>query len=265
VVDPILGRPAWSCLFRVCVCVGCQPGSGTRYVRHLDAVRPDDPTASMRKITVLYYLNSGWNESSDGGALRLFFPSVSGEVSLDIFPHADRMLVFLSDTVPHEVLPAFAVRYSVTVWLYGQAGSGVSCVSPPRTISPVGTLPCDVDDTIFVTIPCYRDTECQHTVNSLFSHATRPARVFVGICWQLDETDESSCCNHRIFTTRKRQVRMLPCSCLHWKFKRLAWFRSVASSLTAEMPLVLFGHDIWQCPCGMARHMCFKSTVTCDL
>jgi 2OG-Fe(II) oxygenase superfamily/Glycosyltransferase (GlcNAc) len=200
----VLCRPSfvfdWRCRFV------CQPGNGARYVRHVDVVPPDDPSESMRKVTVLYYLNSEWMESRDGGALRLFLSSSSEEVSLDIFPHADRMLAFLSDVIPHEVLPAFATRYSVTVWLYGTAGSGFRRSSPLRTLSPRPSLGVDASDSIFVTIPCYRDTECQHTVQSLFAQAARPDRVFVGICWQLDESDEQSCCNHSVFTSRRHQA-----------------------------------------------------------
>ena len=35
------------------------------------------------------------------------------------FPGVDRLVVFLSDRVEHEVLPAHAERWAVTAWYYG--------------------------------------------------------------------------------------------------------------------------------------------------
>ena len=40
------------------------------------------------------------------------------------------------------------------------------------------------DETIFVSIASYRDHECPETINSLFTQARHPARVFVGLCVQ---------------------------------------------------------------------------------
>lgn len=37
---------------------------------------------------------------------------------IDIAPLADRLLVFQSRLLEHEVLPSFAQRYSLTVWFY---------------------------------------------------------------------------------------------------------------------------------------------------
>ena len=48
-------------------------------------------------------------------------------------------------------------------------------------------------DRIFVAIPCYRDTECQWTVQDLFLKASSPDRVFVGICWQIVPEEDSDC------------------------------------------------------------------------
>jgi len=43
--------------------------------------------------------------------------------------------------------------------------------------------------TIFVSIPSYRDSECEPTVAELFETARFPDRIKVGICWQFDPAD----------------------------------------------------------------------------
>ncbi|CAJ1446886.1 unnamed protein product [Effrenium voratum] len=50
-----------------------------------------------------------------------------------------------------------------------------------------------MDPSIFVSIPSYRDPECQYTVGDLFAKAAKPARVFVGICWQADPEEDGHC------------------------------------------------------------------------
>ena len=40
------------------------------------------------------------------------------------------------------------------------------------------------DDTIFVSVASYRDTQCSQTIRSLFEQADKPERVFVGLCEQ---------------------------------------------------------------------------------
>ncbi|GAQ88896.1 N-acetylglucosaminyltransferase family protein [Klebsormidium nitens] len=43
---------------------------------------------------------------------------------------------------------------------------------------------------IFVSLVCYRDSECRWTVKDLFRKADLPGRVWVGIVWQIDERDD---------------------------------------------------------------------------
>ena len=90
---------------------------GTVYKRHLDQFRQND----HRRLSVLCYLNSNWQEA-DGGQLRLYFPptSNSAETSRDILPIGGRLVVFRSDLLEHEVLPATRPRYSLTGWLLDQ-------------------------------------------------------------------------------------------------------------------------------------------------
>lgn len=87
------------------------PGSGARYARHVDAF----PGQSNRRVTAIYYANPAW-EPAHGGVLRLY--PEGGTV--DVEPVLDRLLVFLSERIEHEVLPAFAPRLALTAWYYGR-------------------------------------------------------------------------------------------------------------------------------------------------
>jgi SM-20-related protein len=87
------------------------PGGGARYARHVDAF----PGQSNRRATAIYYANPDW-QPAHGGVLRLY-PD-GGPV--DVEPVLDRLLVFLSERVEHEVLPAFAPRLALTAWYYGR-------------------------------------------------------------------------------------------------------------------------------------------------
>lgn len=81
---------------------------GTFYRRHLDRFQDSD----RRMLSTVLYLNPDWQES-DGGQLRLYHPD---ETWTDIAPRLGTFVLFRSDTVPHEVLPANTQRYSITAW-----------------------------------------------------------------------------------------------------------------------------------------------------
>jgi [Skp1-protein]-hydroxyproline N-acetylglucosaminyltransferase len=49
------------------------------------------------------------------------------------------------------------------------------------------------EETIFVSIPSYRDPECQWTVKDLFAKAKYPNRIYVGICWQINQEQDAHC------------------------------------------------------------------------
>ena len=79
---------------------------------------------------------------------------------------------------------------------------------------------------IFVQIASYRDPECQWTVKDLFEKATRPDRVFVGICWQFDQEEDQHCFQ---VSTRPDQVRILP---VDWReAEGVCWARHQAQQL----------------------------------
>jgi SM-20-related protein len=83
------------------------PGDGAGYARHRDALRG----RSGRVLTAIYYLNPAW-DPADGGLLRLHL----AERHVDIEPVLDRLVLFLSARVEHEVLPAHAPRLAITAW-----------------------------------------------------------------------------------------------------------------------------------------------------
>lgn len=86
---------------------------GAAYARHRDAFRG----AESRRLTVITYLNEGW-QPAHGGALRLF-PADGGE-SLELPPRLGTAVVFLSETVEHEVLASHAPRWALTAWFYAR-------------------------------------------------------------------------------------------------------------------------------------------------
>ncbi|XXF77057.1 2OG-Fe(II) oxygenase [Myxococcaceae bacterium GXIMD 01537] len=106
-----LSAGAYMGLGRFDVQLALYPGGGAHYARHLDAF----PGTSNRRVTAIYYANPEWRPEH-GGVLRLY---PEGAV-VDVEPVLDRLVVFLSERIEHEVLPAFAPRLALTAWFYGR-------------------------------------------------------------------------------------------------------------------------------------------------
>lgn len=88
--------------------------AGGFYTRHVDSFRSaEGRPGNPRRVSTVYYLNSGWQDA-DGGCLRIFDGDA---VVADVAPLADRLVVFLSETVAHEVLPARRERLSIAGWM----------------------------------------------------------------------------------------------------------------------------------------------------
>ena len=83
------------------------PGSG--YERHLDAFQGDNP----RRLSAVLYLNRDW-VATDGGELVLF--DAEGREIRRILPEGGTLVLFLSQQVPHAVLPATRWRASIAAW-----------------------------------------------------------------------------------------------------------------------------------------------------
>jgi len=81
---------------------------GSFYKRHLDQFKKDD----HRRLSVILYLNNDWQDSH-GGQLRMYLP---GQTK-DFLPLAGRLVIFRSDEIEHEVLPATRERLSITGWV----------------------------------------------------------------------------------------------------------------------------------------------------
>lgn len=85
-------------------------GAGTGYAKHLDVLHGN----RNRILTTVLYLNENW-QSSDGGELNLFDPT--GAVILaTVAPKFGTMIIFLSETFPHEVLISHSTRRSIAGW-----------------------------------------------------------------------------------------------------------------------------------------------------
>jgi SM-20-related protein len=109
-----VSRAAWLGLGRFDVQLALYPGGGARYVRHRDAF--PGAGGDNRRLTAILYLNPDW-EPAHGGQLRLH----TGAVPVDVEPVSDRLVVFLSERLEHEVLPAQAPRLALTAWFYGRS------------------------------------------------------------------------------------------------------------------------------------------------
>ncbi len=80
---------------------------GAFYHKHLDRFSDADE----RMISSTLYLNRDWKDAY-GGQLRLHL----ADGALDILPEFGTFVLFRSDTIYHEVLPATQPRYSLTGW-----------------------------------------------------------------------------------------------------------------------------------------------------
>ncbi|CAM9305152.1 unnamed protein product [Choristocarpus tenellus] len=217
------------------------PGDGRGYVRHLDtpkSARESEEANRKASITMLYYLNPNW-DASMGGQLRIHLgpmgnrgskedqfntqPAPSKDGVWDIEPLLDRTVIFRSELVHHEVLPAFSPRLAVTMWFHGRqaplvpppippVGSttllhspvpspAVAMIASEDTRDKVRSLPIPRNEdenlnrhareaTIFVSVVSYRDSETNPTVTDLWDRAENPARVSVGVVWQLEEGEQ---------------------------------------------------------------------------
>lgn len=98
----------------------------------------------LRKLTAIYYLNPDWAASHEG-AIRLFHGAAGPPTAVpaggtdgaglhaqqpdslytDLFPCGDRLLLFASDVLVHEVLPSYHAHRC--------AGGAQAVAAPPRT------------------------------------------------------------------------------------------------------------------------------------
>lgn len=81
---------------------------GSFYEKHLDQFQE----RNNRMISVVFYLNENWQQG-DGGELKIY--KESGDIIIK--PLANRLVLFKSDIIEHEVLQTMTSRKSITGWL----------------------------------------------------------------------------------------------------------------------------------------------------
>jgi SM-20-related protein len=90
--------------------------AGAAYTRHVDRFRGDD----RRVLSVVLYLNDAW-DPEDGGDLCLYANREALEPVARISPQGGTLICFLSEHVPHEVLPTRRTRWSLSGWFRRRA------------------------------------------------------------------------------------------------------------------------------------------------
>jgi len=93
-------------------------GAGAHYPKHLDNTigAPHD----MRKLTAILYLNPSWDDTN-GGEIRIFDGADDSQPPTELLPHGDRLLLFWSDLLVHQVMPCYEQaahghRFTFTMW-----------------------------------------------------------------------------------------------------------------------------------------------------
>lgn len=84
--------------------------SGTGYAKHSDVLNGK----KNRILSTVLYLNEGW-QAGDGGELVMFEPDGVAAIAT-VKPEFGRMIIFLSESFPHEVLLSRNTRRSIAGW-----------------------------------------------------------------------------------------------------------------------------------------------------
>jgi SM-20-related protein len=99
-------------------------GKGDFYKRHLDAFRGE----RNRVVSLVTYLNDGW--LPDQGGQLVLYPKQHETVK--VTPELGTVVLFLSEEIPHEVLPAYRNRLGVAGWFRVNTSSAVDKIDPSR-------------------------------------------------------------------------------------------------------------------------------------
>jgi len=98
---------------------------GARYRRHYDSFRG----AANRLVSSVTYLTENW-QPGDGGEL-VIYAGESDRIEATVEPRAGTFVLFLSEEVPHEVLPSHTHRTSIAGWFRLNASVG-GAIDPAR-------------------------------------------------------------------------------------------------------------------------------------
>lgn len=85
-------------------------GKGDGYAKHSDVLQG----RKNRVLTTVLYLNEDWH-TGDGGELVVFEPTGESVIAT-VNPTFGTMIIFLSESFPHEVLVSHATRRSIAGW-----------------------------------------------------------------------------------------------------------------------------------------------------
>lgn len=85
--------------------------SGGFYQKHIDALKGQ----RNRIVSTVTYLTPGWR-AEDAGQLVLYDPEDHSRACASILPHSGTLAVFMSEDIPHEVLPPRRPRSSIAGW-----------------------------------------------------------------------------------------------------------------------------------------------------
>mgnify|MGYP003113657584 FL=1 len=99
---------------------------GSFYKKHLDSFRG----RGNRLISSVLYLNEDWPRDG-GGEIVLYNPEDDSREMARVPPEAGTFVCFLSEQIPHEVLPTHQARASVTGWFRRNSSQG-NLVDPAR-------------------------------------------------------------------------------------------------------------------------------------
>ena len=84
--------------------------AGSGYAKHSDVLQGK----KNRILSTVLYLNEDW-QASDGGELVMFDPAGNAVIAT-VIPTFGTMIIFLSESFPHEVLLAHSKRRSIAGW-----------------------------------------------------------------------------------------------------------------------------------------------------
>jgi hypothetical protein len=119
---------------KLAVCLG----GGSKYDKHIDNLGGGDGNGDRRKMTALLYLQPSGSHAEDadqgendsrGGYFRAYDVPEVDKVKV-IAPRGDRLLLFWSDSLVHDVSPSFVLeekdrRWALTVWFVAEEGGTI--------------------------------------------------------------------------------------------------------------------------------------------
>ena len=106
--------------------------------------------------------------------------------------------------------------------------------TPPSTIElnvkAMDNFAMTNEDTIFISVASYRDKSCSNTIESIYSNASRPDLIFIGLCQQNDSKRDTDCAKdkklHLEWQSHIRSIRVA-----HQDAMGPTWARYLCSTL----------------------------------